>query len=90
MRQSMTSQDAATLGLRALAWLARGEGVDRFLVVSGLDPAALRARAGEPELLGAVLEFVLANEDLAAAFCEEESVPARDIHTARHLLGGPL
>jgi hypothetical protein len=86
----MTLQDAATLGLRALTWLARGEGVDRFLAVSGLNPAGLRARAGDPELLGAVLDFVLANEDLAAAFCEEESVPARDIHTARHLLGGPL
>jgi hypothetical protein len=74
MRQSLTLQDAATL--------------DRFLAVSGLNPADLRSRLGEPELLGAVLEFVLANEDLAAAFCQEESVPARDIHTARHLLGG--
>ena len=84
----MTKQEAATLGLRALAWLANGERVDRFLAVSGLDPSELRARADEPELLGAVLEFVLANEDLAAKFCEEESVPARDIHAACHLLGG--
>jgi hypothetical protein len=85
----MTRQDAATLGLRALAWLARDEQVDRFMAVSGLNPSDLRERADEPELLAAVLEFVLANEDLAVGFCEGESVPARDIHTAHGLLGGP-
>jgi hypothetical protein len=88
MRQSMSDEAAATLGLQALSWLASGPQVDRFMALSGLAPSDLRARAGEAELLSAVLEFVLANDDLAAEFCAAESVPARDLHTALQVLGG--
>jgi len=54
-------EDAAAIGTDALIWLAgRPEELAALLAVSGLDAAALRARAGEPAFLGFVLDFVLA------------------------------
>ena len=73
--------------MEALAWLAgRPEDIDRFLTVSGLDLADLRRAAGDPPLLGAVLDFLLANEPLLLDFCQETSTPAKAVHLARHQL----
>jgi hypothetical protein len=85
----MTTDTAETLALEALGHLAGAEeDFDRFLTVSGLDAASLRARASEPEVLAAVLDFLLRNEALLVDFCETASVPAKDVHMAHHLLGG--
>ena len=35
---------------------------DRLLALTGIDPQELRARVGEPEVLAAVLDFVLHHE----------------------------
>jgi hypothetical protein len=51
--------------------------------------ANLRQSAGDPGLLGAVLEFLLLNEDLLQRFCQEGSIPPADVHAARHILEGP-
>ena len=54
---------AQTLGLRALAHIAGDPDLGpRLLDVTGLDVATLRARAGEPALLAAVLGFLTAHE----------------------------
>jgi hypothetical protein len=85
----MTPEFAETLALQALGHLAGAqEDFDRFLAISGLDAASLRARAVEPEVLVGVLDFLLRNEGLLIDFCEAASVPAKDVHMAHHVLGG--
>jgi len=55
--------DAETLALRALAHIAGDSDLGpRFLDLTGLDVAGLRARVGEPGLLAAALGFLEAHE----------------------------
>jgi hypothetical protein len=56
------------LGLQALGHVAGDPDLGpRFLALSGLDSAGLRAGAGEPALLAAVIDFLCAREsDLIA------------------------
>lgn len=63
--------DPETLALQALAWLA-GEPaeLERFMALSGMDMVALRERAGEAEVLGAVLDHLLGHEPTLLAFCQ--------------------
>jgi hypothetical protein len=60
--------NAAALALQALAWtLTDSQRANRLLDLTGLDPAELRARAGEASLLAATLGFLEAHEpDLIA------------------------
>jgi hypothetical protein len=54
---------AETLALRALAYVVGDADLGaRFLDLTGLDVATLRARAGEPDILAAVLGFLDAHE----------------------------
>jgi hypothetical protein len=86
----LTLESAEILGLQALGWLAgEPDGLERFFQASGTDAAQLRQSAEDPALLGAVLAFLLLNEDLLRRFCEEGSVRPADIHAARHVLEGP-
>ena len=88
MQVPITHSHAETLGLKALTFLAgTPEAVGRFLALSGMDGKTLRLRADEPDLLAAVLEFFLANEDLLTQFCEQESTDARAVHLAAARLG---
>ena len=83
----MTPIAAVTLGLEALTWLvARPDALARFLSTSGLGAADLRARASEPDLLAAVLQYLLSQEALAMEFCKTEVVDSRDLHLAQHVL----
>ena len=36
----------------------------------------------------AVLDFLLGHEDLLIRFCEAEGIAPKDLHQARHRLGG--
>ena len=62
------SPDGSTLALQALAWtLADPQRAMRLLDTTGLTPGDLRASAGDPATLGAVLGFLEAHEpDLVA------------------------
>lgn len=89
MTDRITPERAEILALEALAWLAgRPEDIGRFLTVSGLDAADLRRAADNPDLLGSLLDFLLANEPLLIDFCQDASTPTRDVHLARHRLEG--
>jgi hypothetical protein len=67
-KDSIDADGAATLALGALAWtLGDAARADRLLALTGLAPADLRARADDPEMLGAALAFLEAHEpDLIA------------------------
>ncbi len=87
----MTPENAEILALEALGWLAGEEdAIQRFLNLSGMDSAALRDGAGSPEMGVAVLDFLLANEDLLLLFCESATIPPKQLHLARHRLGGAV
>jgi hypothetical protein len=87
MTDRITPEKAEILALEALGWLAgRPEDIDRFLATSGLTVDDLRHAAGEPGLLGSVLDFFLANEPLLLEFCESASISFQAVHVARHRL----
>lgn len=78
----MTGEKAIGIGQDALIWLSgRPEALERFLDASGLAPDSLRRRAGEPEFLGFVLEFLLGSDamvlDFATAAGLEPEAPGR-------------
>ena len=85
----MTHQDtnAEALGLHALGWtLADGERAARLLAVTGLSPADLRERIGDPALLAALLGFLEAHEpDLIACADALEVAPAELVEARRRL-----
>lgn len=89
MKQPLSATSAETIGLQAVAFLAaRQDDLARFLNLSGVDPGTLRERVGEAEFLAAVLDFLLADDALLAAFCEAQSLDARTLHVTRHRLPG--
>ncbi len=70
MRSGQIVKDSETLALQALAFIAGDDDLGpRFLDLTGLDAATLRAQAGERHLLAAALAFLEAHEPslLAAA-----------------------
>ena len=87
----MTPQRAEVLALEGLGWLAgQDDGIQRFLNQSGIDAETLRDAAGSTGMNVAVLDFLLGHEDLLLAFCESLSIKTKDIHLARHVLGGEM
>ena len=85
----MTSNEAEIMGLQMLGWLARQEdAMSRFAALSGLDPVDLLAHASDPAMLGGMMDFVLSDEPLLLAFCEENDIPPEAPAQARQLLPG--
>lgn len=86
----MSPEAAQTLALKALAFVANSQGaLERLMELSGMDQVTLRERAGEPEILASLLDFLLQDEGLLVDFCHDEAIDPKDVHLARHLLGGP-
>ncbi|MEY4879571.1 MAG: hypothetical protein RJB62_1040 [Pseudomonadota bacterium] len=81
---------AEILALKALSWAASGEALPRFLGASGIEIDDLRDRAGDPELLAAMLDFLLTDDSLVTEFCAAEDISLRDIHDARRALPGAV
>jgi hypothetical protein len=53
----------STLALQALAAIIADEPLrDRFLALTGFDPATIRARAAEPDMADAVAAFLAGHE----------------------------
>ncbi len=89
MQARMTPETAEILALKALGFVAVSDGaLDRLMELSGLDRDTLRQRAGEREILASLLDFLLGDEGLLVDFCRNQSVDPRDVHMARHVLGG--
>ena len=80
---------AETLALRALAWAAaNGDAPAEFLARSGLEPEDLRARAGDPELLAAFMDFLLAGDEVLQNLCAAEGLDPNQLQEARRVLPG--
>ncbi|TGX54881.1 DUF3572 family protein [Sphingomonas gei] len=76
--------NAEALALQALVWtLGDPARASRLLDLTGLDPAELRARAGEPALLAATLGFLEAHEPDLIACAEALDVTPAGLVAAR-------
>jgi hypothetical protein len=89
IREPETNRDAATLALDALVWtLGEPDRAQRLLDTTGLDAADLRARAGEPAVLAAVLGFLQAYQpDLLACAADLGTTPERLVAAQAELEG---
>ena len=81
------ADDPAALALSALAWtLGEDARAQRFLALTGLEPADLRAAAEEPATLDAVLGFLEAHQpDLLACAAAMNIKPERLIAARERL-----
>lgn len=85
----MKEEQAIGIGQDALIFLAgRPELLDACLAASGLASSDLRARAGEPDFLGFVLDFLLESDDRVTAFAAEAGLRPEAVARARVALGG--
>lgn len=85
----MNSAAAEVLAIKALGWLAANEellGV--FMGASGVTPDELRTKAGDPEFLGAVLDFITMDDAWVVEFCNDNGLAYEEPLRARQALPG--
>lgn len=83
----MDADRAATIALKALAFLAEDtQRLGRFLALTGIGPAELKARAQSPLLLAAVLDHLLQDESLLLVFAADRSIAPELVGPAHVLL----
>jgi Protein of unknown function (DUF3572) len=75
-----TAEDIAAQGLAFLA--EEPERLLRFLALTGLEPAEIRAQAQSPQFLAAVLEHLAGDESLLLVFAANASVAPETIAAA--------
>jgi Protein of unknown function (DUF3572) len=85
----MKREQAIAIGEDALIWLAgQPEALPAFLAASGLAPEGLRGRTSDPELLGAVLDFLLGSDAMTLDFAAASGIAPQAPARARAVLGG--
>lgn len=82
-----SGESAETWALHALAWVLSEAGrADRFVALTGIAPEDLRARAGDPAVLDAVLGFLEGYEPDLFACAKSLGVTPIELITARQRL----
>lgn len=82
-------EEAETIAAQALAYLAcEPQQFTRFLALTGLEIEDVRARAGSPQLLAAVLSHLTSDESLLLAFAAETHLPPEAVAPALAVLQG--
>ncbi|MFZ5790185.1 MAG: DUF3572 domain-containing protein [Pseudomonadota bacterium] len=81
--------DPETVALMALGFIAGNDALlSRFLALSGLELAEIKARIEDPALHAGLLDFLLAHEPDLLAFADHAGLPATAIAAARRKLPG--
>jgi hypothetical protein len=76
------------LAIQALTFLAEEpERLGRFLAMTGIEPAQIRAAAREPGFLAGVLEHMLGDESLLIAFATSAGIDPAEVARARAAMG---
>ena len=89
LRPPLTKETAEGLAIQALTFIAvDGERLGRFLAITGIGPAQIRAAAQEPGFLIGVLDYLAGDERLLAAFAAEAGIDPGDVGKALAALGG--
>jgi hypothetical protein len=82
-----TIDDATAIALQALAWvLADDARAGRLLALTRLEPEGIRARIGDPAMLGAVLAFLESHEPDLIACAEALGVKPQRLIAAQERL----
>lgn len=85
----MNAAAAQVLALEALAWvLSQEDLIGNFLSVTGAYPKDLPQLAGQPLFLGAVLDFMMEDDQRIIAFCTAQNQPLTIVQIARAALPG--
>jgi len=85
----MQQESAELIGLKVLGWLASDEDIfPVFLGASGIAANELKERAGEVEILCAVLDFVTMDDEWVQACARATGIDPHDPMRARQALPG--
>ena len=86
---AFTAASAEVLGLKTLEWLVGNDELFMmFLGSSGAGVEDVKAGATDPAFLGAVLDFILMNDEWVSEFCQSENINCSDPYNARQCLPG--
>lgn len=86
---SYSQEMAETFALQALAWLAANDDLlPVFLGSTGASEADVKNLAADPVFLGAVLDFLMMNDEWVIAFCDHIAAPYDRIMALRGALPG--
>ncbi|WP_045387502.1 DUF3572 domain-containing protein [Falsirhodobacter sp. alg1] len=82
-------ESAEALALEALMWLAgQPELLPDFMAQTGAGVDSLRDAAADPSFLGAVLDFLLSEDERVIAFCDNNRRAYTEPMQARAVLPG--
>ncbi|MDX5411796.1 MAG: DUF3572 domain-containing protein [Rhodobacterales bacterium] len=82
-------EQAETVAIQALGWMAGNDEVlGQFMGASGASIDDLRAGAGDPAFLGALLDFLMLEDAWIIAFCDAAGLPYDAPMRARAALPG--
>ncbi|MEQ9488053.1 MAG: DUF3572 domain-containing protein [Alphaproteobacteria bacterium] len=85
----MTETDAISLAQQAVIFLSQDEELlGRFLALSGIGPAEIRGRIGDPAFLAGIMDFLLAHEPSVLAFAAWADIDPALPGQARVMLPG--
>jgi hypothetical protein len=85
--QKINPDSAEKIAIQGLAFVAGDPDLlRRFLAITGIEAANIRASAREPGFLAGVLQFILAHEPTAKRFAEESGIDPGSIQAARRNL----
>lgn len=85
----MSQESAELVGLQALEWLVGHEELmPVFLGSTGASASDVRENAGDPAFLGAVLDFIMMDDDWVRAMCDHAGLPYDRLMVARAALPG--
>ncbi len=88
-QRSLTVEVAEALAIQALTFIAEdGDRLGRFLAITGIGPAEIRAASAEPGFLAGVLDYVAGDEKMVTEFAAAAGIDPSHIGAARAALGG--
>ncbi len=86
---SLTQEAAEELAIQALTFIAGdAERLGRFLAITGMGPAEIRAASAEPGFLAGVLDYIASDERLIAEFAAASGLDPADVGRAHVALSG--
>jgi hypothetical protein len=87
----LTEDWAEAVALQVLSYLiGDAQQISRFLALTGSSPEDLRGIADSRELQAATLEYLLSDEGLLLAFCQDANIDPAMIAPAYQLLSGRI
>jgi Protein of unknown function (DUF3572) len=86
---SISTESAEMLALTALGWLVTNdELLPVFMGATGVGEDDIKARAGDADFLGSVLDFVMMDDAWVVAFCDASGLGYEQPMLARAALPG--